>query len=509
MIYGSTAASPKANADQDAQAIEALTTLDRDFKVFDTAKQAKSQFDKTRRKPDGKKLDADGNVSRQDLEAVQADAADGRLDIFTAEQVKAATFLLSHPDELARVDVAGHLEDPNTGRYGRADNNISSTDAKLGLSNALRYQGAGTFRSDGPIIPRESKDRSSAQKAAAEFTAVTELNNAQTLAQVQVDGFARHLQDHQNDPGWIHDYFEALGASNTSQLLYASLSPNLGTNSSTLQRQNNRDAAQSAINSLRAEGLLTAVDLAQGGFKTNFYSDKRFSLSTLVQASDTLQNINTRRTDLLAAGLSPKNTDVYDAFDAVLTIKDNQQTIQQIANRYGVDPALLAGTVAAEMDFDHSSQDVFQDGLGRNLIVLGNGPGIASVHGETLKWAKDYLAAHRPAIAALYPKDPGNRSEFNNSVRDAAVVLAALTAYRQDAAQAKGVTVTSNSANDMAVIWGAYRTGISGVSRPDKGGYEPDGFLKNQANGATGKFSIGSNAYQSQPYFELFKQFFK
>jgi hypothetical protein len=264
---------------------------------------------------------------------------------------------------------------------------------------------------------------------------------------------------------------------------------------------NSKDAA-----AIQTELSKTRTDVLQSDPSARDYYAK---LDDLQQADSTQQRIQTREEALRAThnpDLQPNDTGVYNAYDAVGTVTANSQTIKDTAAKYNVDPALLAGTVASEMDFDHSTKDYFQDGFGRLGLLFGKGPGIASVHQDTLQWALDYLKANRPEIAAQYPKDPGNPSEFPNSVRDAAVVLSALVAYREDQSKASGIPTTSNSATDMAVIWGAYRTGIQGVT-PGGKGFSPAGFLQDQGLDAPlGPFSVGKNAYISQPYFELFQQ---
>jgi hypothetical protein len=488
-----------------AEATQHLQTLQRDFKVFDTANEAKGRFDQTQRVSDPNKLDTDGIVSRKDLQAVKADGDDGHLDVFTSSQLAAAECFLSHPDALAHVDVADDRNDAVG--FGRADNKIARSDVDAALSDARRYQGAGTFRSDESIIPQAKGDRSDAQAAAAQFIPTRNFGDTYGPAKYNIDAFAQQLRAHQNDPAWVGEYFQALGSRTTSQLLYATLNTDSPLGFTTQERQANRDAARGAIASLQQSGALTSADLDQGRFRPSYLGDATFSLRTLLQADQAQQQIQARRNELGAAQLHPEDTGVYDAFDAVLTVTRNKQTIEQTARRYGVDPALLAGTVAAEMDFDNGRGDVLQDGFGRLGIHHGAGPGIANVHGPTLQWARDYLEVHRPATAAQYPSDAGNRSEFNNSVRDAAVVLAALQAYRADEGKARGIDASSDSATDRAVIWGAFRTGIQGVT-PGGGGYTPEGFLNNQADAASGRFIAGGNAYQSQPYFELFDRAF-
>jgi WXG100 family type VII secretion target len=218
--------------------------------------------------------------------------------------------------------------------------------------------------------------------------------------------------------------------------------------------------------------------------------------------------INRRIEELTNAGITPDNSDLYNAEWAVGTVfldPKNRVAIEQIAAKYGIDPALLAGVIAAEMDFDYEYQDKIQDGLGRRGLAAGQGQGLGNVHTDTLEAAIEYLGKHQlpgTTDAASYDWDVENRSSFNGSVEAAAI---AVTMY----ADLHGPI---DSAEDMAVIWGAYRTGIQGVSPGDKYGFESlEAYQGHVARGTTTyapQFQVGSNAYMSQPYFEYFMQLF-
>ncbi len=222
---------------------------------------------------------------------------------------------------------------------------------------------------------------------------------------------------------------------------------------------------------------------------------------------ETVAAIAARKADLAHHGLHPTDTEAYDAGIAVNTVffnPENRKAIETMAERYGLRPGLLAGIIAAEMDFDHSYwKDKFADGLARRGLSLGDSPGIASVHTPILNHAIDYLRANGLAGAEPAQQFPTGdnqyRASFEGSVESAAIV-AAMYAHAHGGVQ---------SAEDMAVVWGAFRTGIRGFVPGDDGaGYASlADFRQNVANGTANypaQFQIGGNAYMSQPYFEFF-----
>jgi hypothetical protein len=233
---------------------------------------------------------------------------------------------------------------------------------------------------------------------------------------------------------------------------------------------------------------------------------------------DGLQNsISDREQELRRAyekaGLkAPKDTDVYSSNTVVNTIllPENIKTIENTAKRYNIPSDLLAGVVAAEMDFDHDITDKISDGIGRRNVsipFIGNGEGVASVHRETLDNATKYLVDKKlPGYESAEKYDMGvsNRSSFSGSVESAAIVVGALVDYKG------GVT----SVTDKAVIWGAYRAGVKGFS-PESATYGYDSQENFKGNLATGtsklpeQFQIGGNAYMSRPYFTFFQQAFE
>jgi hypothetical protein len=174
-----------------------------------------------------------------------------------------------------------------------------------------------------------------------------------------------------------------------------------------------------------------------------------------------------------------------------------------MADRYQIDRALLAGVIAAEMDFDHDKWDSISDGIARrHWISVGEGPGVASVHEETLQHAISYLFAHSlpgHSYCDLYDRSDSNRASLEGSVEAAASVLAMYShAYGE-----------IHSAEDKAVIWGAFRTGIKGFIPGDINyGYgSVEDFQQHKARGTDNlpeHLQIGTNAFMSLPYFEYF-----
>jgi hypothetical protein len=470
------------------------STLQRDFATFDTAKET------VKGKPwfgGG----ADNIVSREDLQVVRDNP--GR---FTPAQVEAARFFLDDPSALGRLDTAARTGEPIP------DNRIGPQDVNAALRDAGDFAGAATFVSQRPAI---AADASTAEQAAAASTLLARRAvpgvDADSPAQLH---FSQMLQEHQGDARWLHGYFRALGAEGAGTLLHGALAGG----------GDRRTQAREALRTLQHNGLLTDIDLASGRFKTTPWSEETFSLKTLLDADRIQQTVEARHQtmDKTGSAIQPDNTTPYDAYDALLTVNDpqNRAKIQEMADRYGIDPALLAGTVAAEMDFDHDRKDVLQDGFWRLGLRGGQGPGITSVHDSGLAWAADYLerkglkGADEAQAFRRAGRDEG--ADVPQAIESAAIVLAALT----DVRQSHGASVSRPE--DMATTWAAFRTGIGGIGMPNgdtgkplaegQGGYPNlQAFLGNripaaaQAAGTAGDphLEIGGNAYQSEPYFEV------
>jgi len=219
-----------------------------------------------------------------------------------------------------------------------------------------------------------------------------------------------------------------------------------------------------------------------------------------------------REDELRHAGLYPENTDRFMASDAIGTVylnTENRATIERLAEEYDIPPELLAGVVAAEIDFDHDDLDYIQDGLGRRGLhpgnqISGGGVGVASVRDDTLERAIEHLAAERHGFQ-FDPRvlDKDYRATFTGSVESAAVVISYLT-------EQYGGT-ENLSAEDMAQIWGGFRTGVADINDIDgRYGYaNVEDWRNGQARGTENldnRFQVGSNAYMSQPIFEFFEE---
>jgi hypothetical protein len=196
--------------------------------------------------------------------------------------------------------------------------------------------------------------------------------------------------------------------------------------------------------------------------------------------------------------------DTHTAHDAHAKLwgdHDNRVLIASVALDFGIPGALLAGTLASEMDLDYERQDQRQDDLAASSFVhLGDAFGIAQVHGETLTTAIDYLTEHKlrgASVAASFDRSVDNLLTMPGAVTSAAIVLAMLV-------HLKGGGPLSPA--DMAVVWGGYRAGIQGITAPDDGGgYTQEGFKANTARSdSQGGPPQGKNAWMSQPFFEHF-----
>lgn len=256
--------------------------------------------------------------------------------------------------------------------------------------------------------------------------------------------------------------------------------------------------------------------------------------------------IHNRIAELQANGFNPDNStfqignlpsDQYGAETVIPVIQNNRDTINRIAAKYNVDPRLLAGVIASEMDFDHAINDRIADALAQNNLiglpavtasvfvraipglsifadpiaqkvdgVFKEGLGVASVHVESLKESIDYMGQHDlPGFLAARDYDFGayNRASFEGSVEAAAIYTSALTHFKY------GSMSPEMSSTDMAVIWGAYRTGVDDFSaKIGDGGYTPEGLRQNEARidnpNVPERFKVGTNAYMSEPYFDYF-----
>jgi hypothetical protein len=195
-------------------------------------------------------------------------------------------------------------------------------------------------------------------------------------------------------------------------------------------------------------------------------------------------------------------------------IEENRASIEEIAERFDVDPVLVAGILASEMLYDYSEWDARLDSIG-----IGEGQGYANVHPSTFFLAYNYLAQiyhsnwqENPWLSdPLAPQvqfelleenlrlggyDPISDMAWHaapiagvsaitnyqtvqglgNYARtdEGAITLAALTSrWLSDAYVLNHVDRHNSRHNltpeDMSVIFSAYRGGIEGVSPPADG----------------------------------------
>lgn len=228
------------------------------------------------------------------------------------------------------------------------------------------------------------------------------------------------------------------------------------------------------------------------------------------------QQMAERLRKLQEAHLKPDRTDFYNSQQAIDFVLQNRALIERYAAQYGVPPALLAGVLAVEMDLDYPfDKGWLQDWLiektgvdiGRFEDPQGSAPGYASVTERTLRWAIEQYPAGFPGAedASRYDFSVRYRASPPGTIEAAAIVLAKYTELHG------GVS----SPEDMAVIWGAYKTGIHGLipgDRHDCGYASLEDYRMHIARASEKvgtEFRMGQNAYYVQPYFQFFMEQFQ
>jgi hypothetical protein len=208
------------------------------------------------------------------------------------------------------------------------------------------------------------------------------------------------------------------------------------------------------------------------------------------------------RTRALSRAGQDRNTDEYGPQDALDKVAAMTGDIDVAAAEYGVDRALLAGTIASEIDFDTDWKDVIQNDAASVGIYRGQGQGLANVHLDTLQQAQRYLVEHQlpgAAAAAQFAATPAN--VYANPAEAAAIVLA----FKADLKRRAGGQ--TSSAQDMAIIFGAYRNGEANydlrANRSTNGGQE----LADKTGDP--RAAAGTDAYQSEAYFEYYIEYYK
>ncbi|AKJ30111.1 hypothetical protein AAW51_3420 [Caldimonas brevitalea] len=442
----------------------------------------------------------DNRVSLDDLKAVAGDGQNGQYKHFSAEQVAAARYLLSHPEELGRLDLAAGSPEGRAERLPHPDDIIGQQDVNAAVRDTEAFAGSQTFISRKPAIPgHETGDRTPAQQDALDTL-------SDPLWEHDPQLFLQTLKEHRGDIEWLRNYARALGSDSSGKLFYQSLAAD----------GEDQAVASEALDSLTK--TMSASDLDLWQFKPTRASQSEVPMHTLLEADQVNQAIDQRHETLSRAPQYPfKDTRIYDPYDAMLTVRhpDNAAMISDIAKRYDLPAPLLGGVVAAEMDFDHGPEDVVQDGLWRHGVALRVGPGVNSVHTDTLEWAVRYLEDHglpQAAEAKRYMEaNPQRKSaaDLPSSTEEAAIVLTAIDHLRTGGAN------DPMSSTDMAFMWGAFRTGVEG-HMPNAKGLSVDELRAGRLDSedaqalvsATGNehARIGGNAYQSEPYFEALNQ---
>lgn len=207
-----------------------------------------------------------------------------------------------------------------------------------------------------------------------------------------------------------------------------------------------------------------------------------------------------RTRTLLTAGRD-RNTRPYGPEQALDAVAGMTGDIDAAAAKYGVDRALLAGVLASEVDFDTDFKDVAQNGAAELGIYRGQGQGIANVHLDSLEAAQRYLVAHGlpgAEAAARFEATPEN--VYANPAEAAAIVLA----HKADLKRRAGGG--TSSAQDMAILFGAYRNGEENfdlaTNRNSNGGDE----LARKTGDP--RAVVGIDAYQSEAYFEYYLEYY-
>lgn len=178
-------------------------------------------------------------------------------------------------------------------------------------------------------------------------------------------------------------------------------------------------------------------------------------------------------------------------------IQTNQADIKTISAQYGVDPSLVAGILASEMFYDYGWYDAGEDNIVRDMLQSPTIPklgvsmldvlvtrsgsfGYANGHSETLQLAYKYLDGIYGST-----NNPANGIPIDGSLTSAAflvtdkgaITAAALAGRYYTDAYCNPVTggqahdPARLTANDMAIIWSAYRAGVKDVP-PGGGGFE-------------------------------------
>jgi hypothetical protein len=154
-------------------------------------------------------------------------------------------------------------------------------------------------------------------------------------------------------------------------------------------------------------------------------------------------------------------------------LSSNASEISDVADKLRVDPALVAGLLASEMLFDYGLKDKASDlsaRLGRATSGFG-GYGYANAHEETRQYANDYLQQfiESGTVFPVYPigdADPKWLTMDYGAILTTAVIARWLVDPYTSQVDVGYATANVLTAEDMAVIFTAYRAGVGGWSPP-------------------------------------------
>lgn len=214
-----------------------VVNFQRHFDTFDTAAHGGS---------------TDGKVSREDIEAV----ANGSQ--YSAEQRAAAQYLLDHSDEYARLDTG-----KDGGGLYAADGDISREDIDAVVADSPLFNDTATFVSDAPAIPAGTQadfDDPAAAAAQTEHVAQSGMGDTEASATSQ---FMHFVREHQDDPQWLQSYFGALGAEKTAQYLGNVADPNRYNDLSAEYANGEIAAARDALTGMYESGAINDADIAR------------------------------------------------------------------------------------------------------------------------------------------------------------------------------------------------------------------------------------------------------
>src|SRR5512133_975184 len=212
------------------------------------------------------------------------------------------------------------------------------------------------------------------------------------------------------------------------------------------------------------------------------------------------QKIAQRVANLARAG-EDHNTSPYGPSDALATVAGMTTEIDSAARTYGVNRALLAGTIASEVDFDTGWEDVVQNGAASVGIYGGSGHSVANVHLDELEKAKKHLVDNKlPGASAAEAFAATNANVTAHPAEAAAIMLA----WKADLKRRAGGSVTSPE--DMSVVFASYRV-LPGSIDLAKNEYAGGKELAAKTGDPNAK--VGSNAYQSEAYFQYYQEYYK